>query len=47
MLPEEKLEKVRAYLATVPPGSDVYIGCDLLERKTLRIFGGQLIQPLS
>lgn len=28
MLSEAKLDAARAYLATVPAGSDVYIGCD-------------------
>ena len=28
MLTDRKLEEIREYLATVPVGSDVYIGCD-------------------
>lgn len=28
MLSDAKVDEVRAYLATIPPGADVFIGCD-------------------
>lgn len=33
MLPEKRLSEIRAYLVTVPPGSDVFIGCDSARKR--------------